>query len=270
MQSDDILTLPPPSADARLNYGNDPNHFADLRLPRAAGPHPVVVNIHGGFWRARYDLTHAGHLCAALTKAGFATWNLEYRRVGNPGGGWPGTFEDITHGFQYLQQVRERFHLDLSRTIVMGHSAGGQLALCLAAHQPTLRGAFSLAGVLDMKRAWELKLSSDAVGEFLGGPPQRVAEHYREASPIELPMPAMPQRLLHGVGDGVVPVELSIRYRDRKHSLHENVQLTEVARTGHFELIDPRSAAFAMLEASVKALLQTQPPQKQTQPRTNP
>ena len=99
MSSDDILTLPPPPADARLPYGTDPNQFADLRLPKTKGLFPVVMNIHGGYWRAKYDLAHCGHLCAALTSKGIATWNIEYRRVGNPGGGWPGTFEDIRNAF---------------------------------------------------------------------------------------------------------------------------------------------------------------------------
>src|SRR5881398_4164761 len=89
MPSDDILTLPAPPADARLAYGTDPNQFGELRLPKSGGPFPVVMNIHGGFWRAKYDLAHNGHLCAALTARGISTWNVEYRRVGNKGGGWP-------------------------------------------------------------------------------------------------------------------------------------------------------------------------------------
>ena len=89
--SEDILTLKPPPADVRLAYGSDPSQFGDLRLPKGKGPFPIAMNIHGGFWRAKYDLLHGGHLCAALTGKGIATWNLEYRRVGNPGGGWPGT-----------------------------------------------------------------------------------------------------------------------------------------------------------------------------------
>ena len=102
MSKDDILTLPSPPADARLRYGTDPNQFGDLRLPKGKGPFPIVVNIHGGYWRAKYDLAHAGHLCAALTAKGVATWNLEYRRVGNEGGGWPGTFEDIGNGYRFI------------------------------------------------------------------------------------------------------------------------------------------------------------------------
>lgn len=250
----DILTLAPPPADARIPYGPDPNQFGDLRLPKTPGRHPVVVNIHGGYWRARYDLTHAGHLCAALAKAGYATWNLEYRRVGNPGGGWPGSFEDLTHGFQFLQQVAAKYGLDLKRVVVMGHSAGGQLALVLAAHQPSVRGAISLAGVVDLRRAHELKLSNDAVGEFLGGPPEQVADHYREADPIELPMPKMLQRLIHGTNDDIVPIELARRYRDAKQKRSERVKLIEVPHAGHFDLIDPRTEAWKSVEAAVREL----------------
>lgn len=251
----DILSLAPPPADARIAYGPDPNQFGDLRLPKTPGRHPVVVNIHGGFWRARYDLEHAGHLCAALAKVGFATWNLEYRRVGNPGGGWPGSFEDLTHGFQFLGQIAAKYGLDLKRAVVMGHSAGGQLALVLAAHQPSLRGAVSLAGAVDMRRVHELKLSNDAVAEFLGGPPELVPEHYREADPIGLPMPKMPQRLVHGINDDIIPIDISRRYRDAKRNLGEPVQLIEVANAGHFELIDPRTAAWKTVESTVRDLL---------------
>src|SRR5262252_977046 len=86
----DILTVPAPKADLRIPYGGDPNQFADLRVAKGRGPHPVVVFIHGGYWLAAYDLSHTGHLCAAVTAAGLATWNLEYRRVGQAGGGYPG------------------------------------------------------------------------------------------------------------------------------------------------------------------------------------
>ena len=116
MSSDDILTLPPPPADARLSYGTDPNQFGDLRLPKTKGPSPIVMNIHGGYWRAKYDLAHAGHLCAALTAKGVATWNIEYRRVGNPGGGWPGTFEDVRNAYRYLPQIAKRYDLDSTQS----------------------------------------------------------------------------------------------------------------------------------------------------------
>src|SRR5438093_11585784 len=115
MSTEDILTKIPPAADARLHYGPDPNQFGDLRLPHSKAPHPILIFIHGGFWRAKYDLSHAGHLCAALAKAGVATWNVEYRRVGNPGGGWPETFTDILQGHRYISQIAARFALDTHR-----------------------------------------------------------------------------------------------------------------------------------------------------------
>ena len=183
---DDILSLPAPKADARMAYGSDQNQFVDLRIPQSKGPHPLAICIHGGYWRARYDLEYLGHLCAALTATGLATANVEYRRVGNPGGGWPGTFSDIRCAYQFVMQKAQQYHFDAQHVIVLGHSAGAQLALCLAAHEAGLAGAISLAGVIDLQRAYELHLSNNAVVEFLGGTPREVADHYREADPMKL------------------------------------------------------------------------------------
>ncbi len=254
MLSDDILTLPPPPADHRLPYGADPNQFGELRLPKTKGPHPVVLNIHGGYWRAKYGLAHAGHLCAALTAKGLATWNLEYRRVGNPGGGWPGTFEDVVSGYRFLPQIAERYDLNSGRMLVMGHSAGGQLALCLAAHEPSIRSVISLAGVVDLRRAWELHLSNDAVVEFLGGKPTDVSEHYHEADPMQLRIKAT-QWLIHGLGDDAVPSVISRTYAETKKMRGEDVHFLEIATAGHFELIDPRSTAWPKVENTILHLI---------------
>src|SRR3982074_3793161 len=144
---DDILTLPPPRADVRLSHGSDPKAVLDLRLPKSKGARPIVITLHGGFWRAEYNLDHAGHLCAALTAKGLATANVEYRRVGNENGGWPNTFADIRGAYQFLRQDARKHSLDSQRLVVMGHSAGGQLALCLAAHAARVTPVVSLAGV---------------------------------------------------------------------------------------------------------------------------
>lgn len=253
--ANDILTQPPPPADARLPYGADRNQFGDLRIPQSKGPFPVVMNLHGGYWRARYDLAHAGHLCAALTAKGLATWNLEYRRVGNQGGGWPGTFEDIGTGFRFLPQIAKRYNLDTEKILVMGHSAGGQLALCLAAHEPRVKRVISLAGVVDLERAWEQHLSNDAVVEFLGGKPKDVPEHYHDADPMELAIKGATQWLIQGLADDVVPPDFSHNYAEQKKKRGEDVHLLEISQAGHFELIDPHSLAWPKVEQTVLHLL---------------
>jgi acetyl esterase/lipase len=256
MPSEDILALPPPPADVRLSYGAEPNQFGELRLPKSKGPFPVVMNIHGGFWRAKYDLAHTGHLCAALTAKGIATWNVEYRRVGNPGGGWPGTFEDIRNAYRYLPQIAKRYDLDSANILVMGHSAGAQLALCLAAHESSVKRGVSLAGVVDLQQAWQQHLSDNAVVEFLGGKPNEVPEHYREADPMQLVIDhTTTQWLIHGAGDDVVPPYFSRQYTEQKRTRGEDVHYTEISTAGHFDLIDPRSNAWPTVENTVRHLL---------------
>ncbi len=254
MSAEDILGKPQPAPDERVTYGADAQQFLEVRLPRASGIHAGLINIHGGYWRAKYDLAHAGHLCAALRAAGVATFNVEYRRVGNAGGGWPGTFDDIRAAYRFVRQQAARFRVDAGRLAVMGHSAGGQLALCLAAHEASVGRLISLAGVLDLKKAYTLHLSNDAVVEFLGGKPEAVPEHYREADPMGLAIPAR-QWILCGKDDDVVPPEFSREYVRYKTSDNrkENVELVEIARAGHFELIDPSAEAFARVRSVVMA-----------------
>lgn len=258
--SDDLLSLKPPPADSRVAYGSDPNRFVDLRLPKGGrGPYPVVINVHGGFWRARYNLDHAGHLCAALTASGMATANLEYRRVGNEGGGWPGTFSDIRAAYSFLVQNAAQHHFDPQKVLVIGHSAGGQLAVCLAAHGPSVTRVVSLAGVVDLKRAYKLHLSNDAVVEFLHGTPGEVPDHYREADPMELSVPHARQVLIHGSGDEDVPTAFSRDYvsakQKRTGKAQEDARLVELPGTTHMDLIDPRSKAWKRVEDTVTGLL---------------
>ncbi len=252
MDSEDILKLPPPPADARVAYGRDPNQFGEIRLPKTKPPSPVVMNIHGGFWRAEYGLAHAGHLCAALTARGIATWNVEYRRVGNPGGGWPGTFEDVRNAYRFIPQLAKTYNLDLAKVLVMGHSAGGQLALCVAAHESSLKRVISLAGVVDLQQAWELHLGNDAVVAFLGGKPSDAHDHYGEADPMRLTIPrTTTQWLIHGSADDVVPSVLSRSYTQEKKQRGEDVHYLEISTAGHYDLIDPRSRAWPRVENSV-------------------
>jgi len=254
VSSEDILTLAPPKADVRIPYGSDANQFIDLRTPKQKGPHPVAICIHGGYWRARYDLEYLGHMGAALTAKGITTANLEYRRVGNTGGGWPATFSDIRAAYQFVIQNAARYEIDVKRVIVLGHSAGGQLALCLAARESGLRAAVSLAGVVDLQRAYELHLSNDAVVEFLGGTPKEVPDHYREADPMKLTITPQ-QWLVHGAKDDIVPPELSREYVKAKAKTtpktSEDAKLVMIEKAGHFEIVDPRARAWADVEKIV-------------------
>jgi dipeptidyl aminopeptidase/acylaminoacyl peptidase len=253
MQPPSILDLPPPPPGQRIAYGADPNQFGHLRMPPGAGPHPVAIVLHGGFWRAAYDLLHIGHLCEAITRAGIATWSLEYRRIGQPGGAWPGTFEDVRAGAAHLLRIPG---LDTRRVAAIGHSAGGHLALWLAAERPVpLRGAVSLAGVADLRRAFELGLSRGVVRELMGASPEEAPDRYRLASPIErLPVP-VPLRLLHGIEDDIVPIEIARRFHDAALRKGVDVRLAALPGAGHFELIDPRSSAWPPVLGVLESLL---------------
>jgi acetyl esterase/lipase len=248
-----ILDLAAPPADLRVRYGEHPSQFADLYRPSGGGPFPTVVLIHGGFWRVAYDLGHMAHMAAALRGRGIAAWSIEYRRIGEEGGGYPNTLRDVAVAADAVRGVAARHALDPGRIVAMGFSAGGHLALWLAArgripsgdplHDAAplhLRGAISLAGVPDLRRGAELGLSSGVVDQLLGGPPDAIPHRLATASPYELLPLGVPQLLVHGVDDPNVPIELSRRYAERARNYGDPLDLLEMPGTGHFELIDPR------------------------------
>jgi acetyl esterase/lipase len=124
-----IRDVPPAPPCTRIAYSRGESQFGELRVPSESGPDPVAIVIHGGHWRARYGLTEVGHLCEAVTRQGLATWNLEYRRIGDPGGGWRGTFDDMRTGAAHLEKIAAERSLDLKHVVAIGHSAGGHLVL---------------------------------------------------------------------------------------------------------------------------------------------
>ena len=257
MTARDILSQPPPGFDLRLAYGVHPQNFCEIRLASDPKNVPLIIFFHGGFWRAAYDLSHAGHICEAFRRLGINTANVEYRRVGC-GGGWPIALDDIRTAYRYIVEHAAELDLKVDRLLVMGHSAGAHLAACLAAYETGVRSCVTLAGVLDLSRAWELHLSSDAVAEFIGGTPSEVPERYRAASPIQLNIPHVRQLIVHGRQDDVVPWELSKSYCDTKRKLGERVECVWLEGAGHFELVDPSTPVFQQVAKAVLKVIDTE------------
>jgi acetyl esterase/lipase len=263
-----VLNRPAPPADARIAYGAGPSEFGDLRLPVGAGPHPVVIVIHGGFWRAKYNLDHIGHLAAALTREGVATWTIEYRRVGEPGGGWPGTFLDVAAAADCVRALARDFPLNPGRIIALGHSAGGHLALWLAARhripstsvlhrEQTIQlvGAISLAGAAELRAVSSLHLSDDAVHDLMGGSPDVVPERYGVGSPAELLPCGVRLVLIHGEADADVPARLSRDYARLASESGDVVEVTSLPGADHFVLVDPDSAAWPVVLSAIRRTL---------------
>jgi acetyl esterase/lipase len=192
----------------RFTYGRHPSQYAELTVSAGSAPAPVVVIIHGGYWSASYGAELGRPLAADLVARGFATLNVEYRRVGD-GGGWPQTGQDVATAVDALQA--RSAGLDLNRVVALGHSAGGQLAGWLVAHRGgvALTGAVLQAGVLDLVRGSAEGLGGGAVEAYLGGSPTQVPEAYAQASPIALVPLGVPSVCVHGTADTLVPIDQS-------------------------------------------------------------
>jgi acetyl esterase/lipase len=249
-----VLSRPAPPPDATLRYGDHPDQVADLRLPGSgAPPRPLLVVVHGGFWRQEYDRTHTGPLAADLAARGWPVAQLEYRRTGAPGGGWPGTFADVAAGLTLLPALVAEAYPGVGRgrqpglrePLLVGHSAGGHLALWWAARAP-VRGVVALAPVTDLAAAHRLDLDGGAAAALLGGGPDEVPHRYAYATPGA---PAHPAVVVHGRLDRQVPVTMS-----RDWSAATGVELIELADVDHFGLIDPYSAAWSMVTGVIERL----------------
>jgi acetyl esterase/lipase len=234
-----------------VSYGNHAHQIADLHLPvdqtRAS---PVVCLLHGGFWRMPYGRDEMNAVAQDLAERGFAVWNMEYRRVGD-GGGWPVTMEDVRAGIDHLATIaRDGASLDLERVGVVGHSAGGQLALCCARDDKgrvPVHAVAGLAPVADLAYTHALSAGGGAVAAFIGGGPDEEPQRYRSASPIErLPL-GIRQLVLHGTADDVLPVDVSRRYARAAQSVGDTLEYFELDGSGHMEFLDPGSHAHEVL-----------------------
>lgn len=261
-----ILIRPAPAADQKIAYGSDGFQFGELRLPKTAGPHPVAIVIHGGCWLSQYGLGYMGHVSAALTEAGLATWNIEYRRIGNPGGGWPGTFEDVAKATDYLPEIATKYSLDLNQVVVVGHSAGGHLALLLGARPQfkkdhplysanplKLQGMVSLAGITDLRKTGTA--CDKEVIQFTSGEAKDKSAIYDQASPIALLPLGVRQKIVQGETDNIIPMAMATEYVEAAKKKNDQVELVAVERVGHFELVDPKSAAWPKVQEAVLSLV---------------
>ena len=279
MTPQDLQALPSRAPDQRVAYAHDSSQYGELRVPTDRGPHPVVVLIHGGCFKAAYATPRdLAPMADALKAEGIATWNIEYRRLGQPGGGWPGTYLDVGRAVDYLRALAGKHNLDLGRVVLLGHSAGGHLAMWAAARArvPTssplyvtdplpVRGVIDLAGPLDLTAhipEYERLCRDTVITTLLGGPPAAVPERYAQASPIRLLPLGVPQVLVVGEHEEFVPRPLVEAYAQTATRAGDRVRLVDVPGAGHFELASPRTPAWPVIEAAIRSLLDGRLPER--------
>ncbi|KAB2969698.1 MAG: alpha/beta hydrolase [Thermoanaerobaculia bacterium] len=241
-----------------VRYGPEEGQEGDLHLPGRQHP-SVVCLLHGGFWRMPYGREELGSVATDLVSRGFAVWNLEYRRLGAPSGGWPETLQDVARGLDFLADISAAgAELDPQRAIVVGHSAGGQLALWAAARGGRRSGlrrparirpcaAAGLAAMVDLARAFTNDAGRGAVAELLGGSPEQRPERYADASPISLLPLGVDQLIVHGAADDELPVETARGYARAAVAAGDRIQYSELPGAGHMDYLDPASEAHGVL-----------------------
>jgi len=266
----ELLAKPRHKADAHIAYGADPNQFGDLWLPSGKGPFAVVVLIHGGCWQAELPGTILmDYMAADLRARGVAVWNLEYRRIGQAGGGYPGTFLDVAAGVDKLRDLAKARHLDLSRVVVAGHSAGGHLTAWTAgrgrlprtsplyvAKPLPIRAAVTIDGINDLKayRAEGPGRCGEpgTVDDLVKGAPKR--SPYADTSPRELLPTSVAQVVVSGELDPIVPVKLERDYAAAATRSGTRAELVVYPGAGHFEPIDPATPAGRAVDDKLVAL----------------
>jgi acetyl esterase/lipase len=265
------------------SYGPDRSQRAELHLPRGPGPHPVIVLIHGGSWQARFSKIVMRALARDLRTRGRAVWNIEYRRVGN-GGGWPATFQDVAEAIDHLATLAHPA-LDLQRVSVIGHSAGGHLALWAASRENLppgapgelpasgpvveLRQVIAQAGACDLAGGYARKLRGGATAMLMGGSPEELPERYDAGDPMRLLPLSIPALLVHGTRDETVSVELSRNYQRAALAAGCEVELVEIPGEAgrHRAHIDPRGAAWAAVASRLPDARAPQPARDAARPR---
>ena len=272
----DLLGRPRPSGQINISYGSDPLQVGDLWLPKQKGPLPVVVMIHGGCWQTDIaDRSIMDWAAADLAAQGIAVWNMDYRGVDRPGGGYPGTFLDVAAAVDHLAKIAPTYGLDTGQIVATGHSAGGHLALWLAGRQKlpegsVLRNAKSTkitaviaSGSLPDLQAAQALPGNDCgrtgVPGLVGTPQSGRADVFADTSvPRLLPL-GVRQILVNGSLDRIAPTSLAASYVAQARVAGETVEYVEIPATGHVELIAPGAAAWTRQVALIKSALGVAP-----------
>lgn len=267
-----LQKLPLPSPVPRIAYGTAPQQFGELRLPSGKAPAtgwPVIVLIHGGCWQNAFDYVYITRLAAWLATQGFASWTIEYARLGDTAGGWPGTFADVAAATDALRRLAKTAPLDLHAVYAAGHSAGGQLALWLAsrgklaagsavyANDPLpIRGVLGLAAItdLDSYRIGPPDSCHSAVEPLLGGTPEQVPQRYAETSPLRrLPL-GVPAVFVQGDHDPIVEISGVRAYVEAATRAGDTATLLTLPGAGHFDTAVPIAVSESVLKDALKRL----------------
>lgn len=268
LTADDYQRFPPVEPDYRYAYGTGSQQFGELTLPSATPPYPVIILIHGGGYREMYNLRPLGAVATALATAGFAVWNIEYRRFGN-GGDYPQMFLDVAAAADHLPQIAQAHNLDLNRVIAVGHSAGGHLALWLAGRRQiestspiyfseplAVHGAVALAPLADVTHGSESELSSDALLAVMGGDATQKPSVYRNGCPVRLLPLGKPQVIIVGSEDRSM-LDNAERYIAAAHEAGDDAQLIVLPGAGHFEIVAVETEEWSAVQRATAQLRDT-------------
>lgn len=262
MKWPDLLNRKHPAPNATIKYGSDPLQVVDVWIPRGRGLHPTVLMVHGGCWQTDIADRHIMDWIANdLRRRGIAVWNIDYRGIDRTGGGFPGTFTDVAAAADALRQHAREYRLDTRRVVAVGHSAGGHLALWLAGRprlpansalrtsRPLLiASVVSLGGLPDLELAGRVEngCGTDAAGKLASG-------HFTETSIPRLAPLRVPQRLVNGLQDKIIPNVTATDYRRKMRAAGDDVRVRWVGHSGHVELIAPETSAWAAAVAEIRA-----------------
>jgi acetyl esterase/lipase len=264
---DSLAAIAAPGPTQHIPYGTAQLQFGNLRLPKGRGPHPVVLFIHGGCYLSRYTIGHAAALEQALADSGYAVWSIEYRRVGDDGGGWPGTFQDVAAGADHLRVLAPKYSLDSNRVIAAGHSAGANFALWLATRQrlrhdcplysatPLKIGALlALAPATDLEGLHTQRVCGNVIDQLMGGSPQSVGDRYRTVSPTQLIPIGVPQVVIIGGQDRGWGPSGRVNQRAITAANDTLVRFVDAPAAGHFDIVAPTTSTWFLVVNSLRDL----------------